>query len=72
MIDLAAIRHAIDPEAPATGDIRCPTHDDRHASLSVSVSEAGQLLCHCHAGCGQGDVFAEVRRRAGHLLNGQT
>jgi len=30
---------------------RCPAHDDRHASLSVSSSDDGRVLLHCHAGC---------------------
>lgn len=69
-VDLAAVRRTIDPKAPATGNVRCPVHDDRHPSLSVDVTEAGQLLCHCHAGCEQVAVFEEILRLAGHLLNG--
>ncbi len=30
---------------------RCPAHDDRHASLSVSTGHDGRVLLHCHAGC---------------------
>jgi hypothetical protein len=30
---------------------RCPAHDDRHASLSVSPGDDGRLLLLCHAGC---------------------
>ena len=29
---------------------RCPFHDDKNPSLSVSVKE-GRILLHCHAGC---------------------
>jgi len=29
----------------------CPAHDDRRASLSVSVGSDGKTLLHCHAGC---------------------
>lgn len=70
MIDLAAVRRAIDPAAPPKGNIKCPVHDDRNPSLSVSVGEDGRLLCRCYAGCDQDEVYDEVKRRAGHLLNG--
>lgn len=30
---------------------RCPAHDDKRASLSVSVGEDGKILFNCHAGC---------------------
>ena len=38
------------------GTARCPTHDDRHPSLSVTERD-GRLLVHCHAGCPQGAVW---------------
>ena len=30
---------------------RCPAHDDKRASLSVSTAQDGKILLHCHAGC---------------------
>lgn len=30
---------------------RCPAHDDKRASLSVSVGKDGKILFNCHAGC---------------------
>lgn len=30
---------------------RCPAHDDRQNSLSVSEGKDGRVLLHCHAGC---------------------
>lgn len=30
---------------------RCPAHDDRRQSLSLSTGAAGQVLLYCHAGC---------------------
>ena len=35
---------------------RCPAHDDRRNSLSVSVGEGGRILLHCHAGCSVRDI----------------
>jgi hypothetical protein len=48
---------------------RCPVHDDRTPSLSLSLGEGGRLLWHCHAGCDQAAVLAGLRT-AGVLLNG--
>jgi putative DNA primase/helicase len=30
---------------------RCPSHHDRHSSLSVGIGDDGRVLLHCHAGC---------------------
>jgi len=30
---------------------RCPAHDDRQPSLSISAGDDGRALVHCHAGC---------------------
>lgn len=35
---------------------RCPAHDDRRNSLSVSVGEGERILLHCHAGCSVRDI----------------
>ena len=39
---------------------RCPAHDDRHASLSISRGDDGRALVHCHAGCALADVLAKI------------
>lgn len=71
MIDLAAVRRAVDPQYKGKGsDVLCPLHEDRKPSLSIGIGERGDLVCRCHAGCDQRAVFDEVRRRAGHLMNG--
>jgi hypothetical protein len=36
---------------------RCPAHDDRDPSLSISISKEGKTLIHCHAGCSQDQVI---------------
>ena len=30
---------------------RCPAHDDKQASLSISIGEDGRILLKCFAGC---------------------
>ena len=39
---------------------RCPAHDDRKASLSVSVSRDGKILCDCKAGCSTDDIVRSL------------
>jgi hypothetical protein len=46
-----------------SGIARCPVHEDRSPSLSVSERD-GRVLVHCHAGCPQPDVIAALRARA--------
>jgi putative DNA primase/helicase len=41
----------------------CPAHDDRHPSLSISDGPDGTVLVHCHAGCAQDDLIAEIKDR---------
>jgi putative DNA primase/helicase len=49
--------------AGATWMARCPAHDDRSPSLSISAGEDGKVLVRCHAGCAQRDVIAALGRR---------
>jgi putative DNA primase/helicase len=44
------------------GMCRCPAHDDRTPSLSVSLGRRAILL-HCFAGCSNGEVIAALGRR---------
>lgn len=39
---------------------RCPSHDDRGPSLSITETDHGQLLIHCFAGCGASEVVEAV------------
>lgn len=39
---------------------KCPAHDDKHASLSVTERD-GTLLAKCHAGCSFDEILAAVK-----------
>jgi len=41
---------------------RCPAHDDRNPSFSVTERD-GMILVHCHAGCDQEAVIEALRAR---------
>jgi hypothetical protein len=59
-----AIARALDGrKAGACWMARCPAHDDREPSLSISDGEDGKVLVHCHAGCEQADLIAVLRSR---------
>lgn len=42
------------------GKVCCPTHDDRHASLSITPGRKA-VLFHCFAGCTQSEVIGAIR-----------
>jgi len=42
---------------------RCPAHDDRTPSLSISEGPDGKTLVHCQAGCDQQSVIAALKER---------
>lgn len=42
---------------------KCPAHDDRSPSFSISEGEKGRVLVHCHTGCTQAEVIAALQRR---------
>lgn len=59
--------------------VRCPAHDDRHASLSVSLGADDRILLNCHAGCATdlvvgalnlalSDLFVEKSNGAGRVI----
>ncbi|MNZ32906.1 hypothetical protein D3C78_502440 [compost metagenome] len=54
---------------------RCPAHDDKSPSLSLSRGEDGRALVHCYAGCETRDVLAavglELRELFPDNLNGE-
>ena len=47
----------------STGSARCPGHDDKTPSLSISDGENGRLLVKCHAGCEQERVIDALKAR---------
>jgi putative DNA primase/helicase len=49
--------------AGATWMARCPVHDDRAPSLSISSGKEGKVLVRCHAGCEQRDVITALVNR---------
>jgi|GEM_PF-6642842 len=46
---------------------RCPAHDDRSPSLSVTSGDDGRALVHCHAGCETLAVLAALGLEARDL-----
>jgi DNA primase len=48
---------------------RCPAHDDRNPSLSVTEGDDGQILVHCHTGCTSDDVVKAMGRKMSDLYN---
>lgn len=53
---------------------KCPAHDDREPSLSISQAADGKVLVKCHAGCEQEAVVEALKTRglwdvpASHIL----
>ena len=50
---------------------RCPAHDDRKPSLSITDSQDGKVLVCCHAGCDQDELIAALRARGAWESRGQ-
>src|SRR5579859_7376119 len=51
------------PSAKKSGNgwlARCPAHEDRRASLSVSEGDDGRALLNCHAGCGAAAILSAL------------
>ena len=48
------------PTASGGWMARCPSHDDRTASLSIAEGAGGKLLLKCHAHCEFEDILAAV------------
>ena len=50
---------------------RCPAHEDKHPSLSISEGADGIVLLKCHAGCSQDMVLDALRGRGLWLGHGE-
>ncbi|MCH2119216.1 MAG: hypothetical protein MK161_16115, partial [Pirellulales bacterium] len=58
-----------DPKRNRKGwSVRCPAHDDKRPSLSVSEGSDGRALLHCHAGCTAESICAAVGLRLSDLM----
>jgi len=53
---------------PKQWQARCPAHDDRIPSLSISESQDGKTLLHCQAGCDTAAVLKAVGLKASDLF----
>lgn len=42
---------------------RCPAHDDKNPSLSISDGDGSKPLVHCHAGCDQRAVIEALKSK---------
>lgn len=47
---------------------RCPAHDDKQPSLSISEAEDRRVLMHCHAGCSVEQVLSKLGLNAHDLF----
>jgi putative DNA primase/helicase len=58
---------AVRKTGSATWSARCPAHEDRSPSLSITNAQ-GRVLVHCHAGCAAEDVVAALGLRLADLF----
>ena len=51
---------------------KCPAHDDRHSSLSVSQSTDGKILLNCFAGCTAEQIVSSLGLKLSDLFSEQS
>ncbi len=62
-MEFEALLNTLDARKSGDGFIaRCPAHEDRTPSLSISKPN-GRILLHCHAGCEQQSVIDALKAR---------
>lgn len=49
---------------------RCPAHDDKNPSLSVSQAHSGRILLYCHSGCDYRSIIDAIGAKATDLSGG--
>ena len=49
--------------------VKCPAHDDRSPSLSISTGRDGRVLLKCFAGCSTESILAALGLRWGDLFD---
>ncbi len=60
---------SLKPQRNAQGWMaRCPAHEDRRASLSVSEGQDGRILLRCHAGCETENICAALGIKVADLF----
>lgn len=68
-MDASAIADRLGAKRNGSGWVaRCPAHDDRNPSLSISEGDDGRTLLCCHAGCPTDAVLAAANLRASDLF----
>ena len=68
MIDDVLGRFPGAKQTPNGWQAKCPAHDDKVASLSISVQDDGKILLHCHAGCELKDILHAVGLKTQNLF----
>lgn len=52
-----------------TINVRCPCHNDKKASLSISQGRNNRIILKCHAGCNYKNILSEVGLTEADLFN---
>ena len=52
--------HGVKRTGPGRYMARCPSHDDKTASMTISETEDGRVLMHCFAGCSIEEILGTV------------
>lgn len=61
--------YGVKHQANGSYTARCPSHDDKTASLSITEKD-GKILLYCHAGCETGAILQAVALKMSDLFSG--